>query len=93
MISHQEAKGLADVHLQGSGLVASHATRNQRYGVWLVGYVDPANPDQMLDGGGLVVTDEGDVHHPGSVPGLLDDLMIELGRWPGAEPVDVFGDA
>ncbi len=91
MISHQEAKRHANEHLRADGtrLVAGHATRNQRYGVWFVSYVEPERPDEMLIGGGLVVTDDGDVHDVGSVPGSLDDLMLALGRWPGAEPADV----
>ncbi len=89
MISHQEAKRLADQHLRsrGSSLVARHATREM--GVWVVAYRDPAEPDEMLCGGGLVVTDDGDVHDVGSTPGALADLMLDLGRWPGAEPRDV----
>jgi hypothetical protein len=40
--------------------------------------------------GGLVVTDDGDVHELGSAPGSLDDLMIALGHWPGAETSGVW---
>lgn len=92
MISHQDAKRLADEHLraEGSTWVASRVTRTSDFGVWLVCYVDPARPDEMLTGGELVVTDEGDIHDVGSVPGSLDDLMIALGRWPGAEPSEVW---
>ncbi len=90
--SHEEAKSLANEHLsaEGSTLVATHATRSQRFGVWIISYGDPAAPGEQLDGGGLVVMDDGDVHDLGSAPGSLDDLMIALGRWPGAEPADVF---
>ncbi|WP_214058527.1 hypothetical protein [Nocardioides aquaticus] len=93
MTSHQEAKRRADEHLreQGVRLRASGASRSARYGVWVVAYRDPAEPDAALDGGALVVTDEGGVHDMGSVPGALDDLMMALGRWPGAEPADVLG--
>ncbi len=92
VISHQEAKRLADEHLrsEGSPWVASHATRNRRYGVWEGGHRDPAHPDEMLIGGALVVTDDGNVHDVGSAPGSLDDLMMALDLWPGAEPSDVW---
>lgn len=87
------AKKLATEHLRadGSSLTASRATRNQRFGVWLVHYHDPARPDERLDGGGLVVTDAGQVLSLSSVPGALDDLMLALGLWPGREPAEVFG--
>ncbi len=66
MISYQEAKRLADEHLraEGSPWVARHATRNLRrygatrnlrYGVWVVAYRDPTEPDEELTRGGLVV--------------------------------------
>ena len=88
MLSHRQAKRLADAHLRagGSDLVAKHATRNRRFGVWIVAYREPARPGESNDGGGLVVTDEGSVHDLSSAPGSLDDLMIALGRWSGAEP-------
>lgn len=90
--SHVQAKRVANLHLaaEGATLVAKRATRNRRYGVWLVGYVDPTAPDQLLEGGALVVTDAGMVHDVGSAPGSLDDLMLALGLWPGADPADVF---
>ena len=70
-LTAHEAKRLADEHLrdEGSSLVAKYASRNRRYGVWLVDYRDPAGPEEMLVGGGLVVTDAGDVYDVGSVPG------------------------
>ncbi len=56
MISHHEAKRLANEHLRGTQLVAGHATRNRRYGVWFVSYVEPERrPDEMLIGGGVAV--------------------------------------
>jgi hypothetical protein len=92
VISHQEAKRAAKAHLQaeGSSLVVRRATRDRRYGVWIVTYGDPADPDVMLDGGGLVVTDAGDVHNLDSAPGALDRLMAALGPRPGVEPSDVY---
>lgn len=92
MTSHIDAKKRATASLQerGSDLVAAHATRNKRFGVWIVDYHDPAHPDEVLVGGGLVVTDDGEVHNLGSAPGSLDDLMIALGLWPGAERSDVY---
>ncbi len=92
MISHQEAKRRAAEHLrvEGSPWAVSRATRERRYGVWIIGYRDPARPDEMLEGGGLVVTDEGDVHDLGSAPGSLDDLMHALGRSPMLDATDVY---
>lgn len=92
MISHQEAKRFATEHLraEGSQLIAKHATRDRRFGVWVVAYRDPATPDEMLDGGGLVVTDEGEVCNVGSTPDAVERLMMDLGREPGAEPGDVY---
>lgn len=91
--SHEQAKRVANEHLaaEGSTLVAMRARRHRRYGVWLVDYVDPAAPDELLVGGALVVTDARAVHDVGSAPGSLDDLMLALGLWPGADPADVFG--
>ena len=66
------------------------ATRNGRFGVWIVGYRDAALPGEPLDGGGLVVTDAGDVHDLSSAPGSLDDLMVALDLWPGVEPSEVW---
>lgn len=73
----------------GSGLVAVRAARNVRFDVWLVDYREPADLDEMLVGGGLVVTDAGEVHDISSVPGALDDLMLALDRWPGHDPADI----
>jgi len=91
-MSHQHAKRLANEYLraEGSSLVASHATRDSRYGVWILDSRDPAEPDVMLYGGGLVVTDDGDVHSLSSVPSALDELMMDLGRWPGTPLDNVF---
>jgi hypothetical protein len=92
VISHQEVERAANAHLQaeGSSLVAHHAARNRDYGVWLVAYRDAAEPDVMLDGGGLVVADDDELRDFGSAPGSLDDLMMALGRWPGVERSDVY---
>lgn len=82
MISAQAAKKQANAHLraEGSHLVALHATRSKKHGVWVVGYRDPDHPDEMLIGGALVVTDEGAVHGIGSTPDAVDLLMESLGR-------------
>jgi hypothetical protein len=90
-LSASTAKRIAQEYLDATetALVAVHAQRNVRYGVWLVDYRDPAAPQAALDGGGLVVTDDLHVHDLGSVPSALDDLMLALGRWPGAEPAAV----
>lgn len=84
MISAHAAKKLANEHLtaEGSGLVANRATRDQVHGVWVVSYVDPSHPVEMLVGGALVVTDDGEVHEMGSAPGALRHLMESLGRHP-----------
>lgn len=70
MSTHQKAKRIANEHLRAedSTLVAVSAKRDHKYGVWVVSYVDPAYPTERLDGGALVVTDEGAVHDLGSPP-------------------------
>ncbi len=82
MISAQAAKKQANAHLraEGSNLVALHATRNKKHGVWVVDYRDPDRPEEMLIGGALVVTDKGEVHGIGSTPDAVDVLMESLGR-------------
>lgn len=82
VISAHAAKKQANVHLraEGSHLAALHASRNQKHGVWVVDYRDPDHPDEMLVGGALVVTDEGEVHGIGSTPDAVDLLMDSLGR-------------
>ncbi len=92
MTSHQEAKRRAAAYLraEGSPLAVSSAIRDRRFGVWVIGYRDPYRPDEMLDGGGLVVTDAGDVHVLGSAPGSLDNLMLALGRPPTVYVDDVY---
>lgn len=84
MLTQQAAKKLANKHLSESGarFVAARATRSSEYGVWTVSYVDPDQPDEMLTGGALVVTDEGDVHELGSAPGALAELMATIQRLP-----------
>jgi uracil-DNA glycosylase len=82
VISASAAKKKANAHLhaEGSRLVALHASRNNKHGVWVVDYRDPDHPDEMLIGGALVVTDEGDVHGIGSTPDAVEVLMESLGR-------------
>lgn len=82
MISAQAAKEQANAYLRadGSNLVARHASRDKKHGVWIVGYRDPDFPDEMLIGGALVVTDEGEVYTIGSTPDAVDLLMESLGR-------------
>ena len=87
MISHREAKRLVNERLRAEGRVevASRASRDQRYGVWVVSFNDPARPGEWLCGDGpYVVTDDGDVHGLGSAPGELELLMMDLGWMPGA---------
>lgn len=91
MISAQVAKEQANAHLRAerSRLVALHASRNKEYGVWVVDYRDPDHPDEMLTGGALLVTDEGEVHPIGSTPNAVGLLMDSQGRRPyrGADDV------
>lgn len=84
VISAQAAKKQANAHLRtdGSHLVAVHASKDKKHGVWVVGYSDPDHPDEMLIGGAMVVTDEGEVHTIGSTPDAVDLLMQSLGRSP-----------
>lgn len=92
LISAQAAKKQANVHLhaEGSRLVALHASRNTKHGVWVVGYRDPDLPDEMLTGGALVVTDEGEVYVIGSTPNAVELLMESLGRIPFGMADDVW---
>ncbi|NRQ48513.1 hypothetical protein [Aeromicrobium stalagmiti] len=50
--------------------------------MWVVAYVDPEHPDDILVGGAIVVTDNGAVHTVGSIPDALDALMMALGATP-----------
>lgn len=92
MISEQAAKKRANAYLRadGSNLVARRASRSRTHGVWVVGYRDPDRPDEMLTGGALVVTDEGEVHRIGSTPDAVDLLMESLGRSPFGMEDDVW---
>jgi len=56
----------------------------------VVDYRDPDHPDEMLIGGALVVTDEGDVHEIGSRPDAVELLMESLGRSPFGVADDVW---
>ncbi len=84
MLTATQAKKHANDHLQAEApsLIARSATRNKTYGVWVVDYAELARPKEMLIGGCLVVTDDGDVLDLGSAPGSLDNLMETLGRAP-----------
>ena len=92
MISAQAAKKRAKTHLhaEGSHLEVSGASRDKKHGVWVVSYRAPDHPDEMLIGGALVVTDDGDVHTIGSTPDAVDHLMESLGRRPYAMADDVW---
>jgi len=61
VLTAAEAKRLANERLQaeGSPWVAGCVNHDRDYPAWYVGYVDPAAPDEMLFGGGPVVTDDG----------------------------------
>lgn len=85
MISHQEAKRLADAHLlaEDSSLVAAHATRER--GVWEVDYCVPGRPDEQLQGGGLVVLDGSEVHDVGSTPDAVHALLLDLRLVPATD--------
>jgi len=81
----REAKRLANEYLRESGMVAARAARHRD--AWIVSYVDPDNPEQMLDGGGLIVTVYGEVINVGSVPGEIDRVLDE--RTPRGEDPDL----
>lgn len=74
-MDHREAKRLANEYLGDQGLVASHAHRYRD--AWIVSYVEAARADAMLDGGGLIVTNDGEVLNVGSVPGEIDRVLDE----------------
>jgi len=92
VISAHEAKRLAAEFLvsQGSSLVVRSAKFERRFGVWVVSYFDPNAPEAILDGGGLVVTDAGDVYDVGSAPGSLEKLMDDVGVPPADEVADAW---
>ncbi len=54
---------------------AGPASRDAHWTVWVVSYVDPLHPDEMLFGGALVVTDDGEVHEIDSQHDAVDELM------------------
>lgn len=56
-------------------MVAGRASRDARWAVWVVSYIDPLHPDEMLLGGALVVTDDGEVHEIDSQHNAVDQLM------------------
>ena len=72
-ITCQEAKRLANEDLRDSGLVAVQARRHRD--AWVVSYVDAERPDEVLDGGPLVVTDDGELLYSGSLPGDVDRVL------------------
>lgn len=80
MISAAKATRHANAHLRAEGarLVAVQASRDKKHGVWVVGYRDPDHAEEMLIGGALVVTDDGEVHSIGSTPDAVDVLMQSL---------------
>ncbi|RJS46459.1 hypothetical protein [Nocardioides cavernaquae] len=83
-----EAKKRANAFLRedGSHLVAKSARKAggapEGRRVWVVAYVDPAEPDAMLTGGALAVTEDGKVHTIGSAPGdpALQNLLFSSGN-------------
>jgi len=80
------AKRIANEYLASDGLIAVKATHHP-LGAWVVSYVDRARPTEMLDGGGLLVTDEGEVLSVGSVPGEIERVLSEHYGW--TEAVDL----
>lgn len=83
-MTHQQAKQILNEHLhqEGSTNIAGPATRDRRWGVWVVVDRDPHHPGEMLVGGAYAVTDDGTVHTMGSAPEALNDLMMSLGASP-----------
>lgn len=86
-MGHHEAKRRANEHLRGDGLVASHASRHRD--AWVVSYVDADRPDEMLDGGALIVTADGTVLSVSSVPGDIDQVLDEYALASGGEDPDL----
>jgi uracil-DNA glycosylase len=86
-MSHYEAKRLVNEYLHRDGLVASHASRHRD--AWVVAYVDAARPDEMLDGGALIVTADGTVLPVSSVPGDIDWVLDDYALANGGEDPDL----
>jgi len=80
--TRKEAIELASAHLrdEGSALVVRQKglRRNERVGLWRVGYCDPDHPDVVLDGGDLAVWDDGRVESVGSSPSERDMIDAEV---------------
>jgi uracil-DNA glycosylase len=92
VITAREAKRRATEHLvaEGSRWVVARATFDRRFSVWVIGYIDPDSPEDVLSGGGLVVTEDGEVHNVGSATGSLESLMSGLGRSFAADIAAVY---
>jgi uracil-DNA glycosylase len=80
------AKRIANDYLASDDLIAVKATHHPM-GAWVVSYVERARPTEMLDGGGLLVTDEGEVLSVGSAPGDIERVLSEHYGW--TEAVDL----
>lgn len=80
----REAKALADAYLErkARGMFARYARRVPEYRAWEVTPRSRTAPDDLLMGGPLVVTEEGDIYECGSAPGSLEMLMMDIGRIP-----------
>jgi hypothetical protein len=93
-LTEREVRALVDEHLSAESAVLRprRPSRNLRFGVWVVDVGDEALPDEDHVEKRLVVTDAGAVYETSPDQGALDDLMLALGLWPGADPADVFGE-
>lgn len=92
MISAKAAKKQANAHFGCRGVASCGVHCVQGQEARRLGRRLPRSehPDEMLIGGALVVTDEGEVHAVGSTPDALDLLMEALERSPHGRADDVW---
>lgn len=81
-MSREEALRRANEHLHADGSAyvadANTALPNGLQDLWVVSYYDPAHPDVVLSGGGLVVSSAGEVYPLSSAPGQSEMIGVQF---------------
>jgi uracil-DNA glycosylase len=82
VLTRHQATEIARIHLREEGspwaVCRTGLRRNDRLGLWRIGYFDPDHPDEILDGGELAVWDDGHVQSIGSAPAERDMVEAEI---------------